>query len=214
MQESGILPRDSKHNKRFDWNDLFEIALYVLAAVCFVYFFIHGNTPKYVQPILIAAVLGAIRAVQKFSKVQFFPALRFSILAFIFITMFLAKEFDYYSKIPSLDKIEHLISGVVLFFLGLLHFKHINKDVEGLKVNDKSGIYYGLFFSVAMAGGWEIFEFTTDKIFGMTSQNNSLNDTMMDIICGTIGAVITCVVYRLKIRRNSSAKEPAAVRNH
>jgi hypothetical protein len=53
-----------------------------------------------------------------------------------------------------------------------------------------------------MAGCWEIFEFTTDRLFGLYSQNGSLVDTMVDIICGTVGAGGTALYLALKAERH------------
>ena len=47
-------------------------------------------------------------------------------------------------------------------------------------------VVFSLLFAIACAGVWEIWEFSTDQIFGFTAQNNSLHDTMWDIICGTV----------------------------
>lgn len=55
-------------------------------------------------------------------------------------------------------------------------------------------------FSVACAGIWELWEFATDSIFGLTAQNGSLNDTMWDIICGTIGGMISCTFIYIHIK--------------
>ncbi|WP_307400343.1 hypothetical protein [Paenibacillus anaericanus] len=87
------------------------------------------------------------------------PALRFSVLIFITITMMLANLFNMYAVIPYLDKIEHLLSGA-----------------------------------------WEIYEFVVDHLFGLHSQNASLTDTMLDIICGTVGAVVSSIYLLYKAR--------------
>lgn len=182
--------------RKFDFNDYFEAALYILAAVCFLYFLPKGNKPKIFQPILIIAVLTLIKVIKNILKLDFFPALRFSMLAFIFVAMFLANEFDFYSLIPGLDKIEHLFSGVILAFIGLVVFEYINRNERSLKISPSTKLFFSLFFSIAMAGCWEIYEFTTDHLFGLRSQNNSLLDTMTDIICGTVGAIIAYIYLR------------------
>lgn len=183
-------------------NDLFELALFVLAAVCFVYFLIKGIAPKMWQAVLIAGVLILIRILIKMTKTTMFAALRFCVLLFIFVTMFLANEFGFYSVIPYLDKVEHLFSGVILCFVGLLIYEKAS-DLEKSPVNSsaKVAIWLSLFFSVAMAGVWEIYEFTTDHWFGLNSQNGSLMDTMTDIICGTIGAVLTSIYLVIQAKR-------------
>ncbi|MDD9268148.1 hypothetical protein ACFPES_14010 [Paenibacillus sp. GCM10023248] len=183
-------------------NDLFELALYVLAAVCFVYFLIKGNMPKVWQAVLITAVLLLIRLVVRLTKTTMFAALRFCVLLFIFIAMFMANEFGFYSVIPYLDKFEHLFSGVILCFIGLLIYeKASDKENKTVTLSAKVAIWLCLFFSVAMAGVWEIYEFTTDHLFGLHSQNNSLLDTMTDIICGSIGAVLTSLYLVVQAKR-------------
>ena len=57
---------------------------------------------------------------------------------------------------------------------------------------------FSIFFAMAVAGGWEIWEFTTDQLLGFASQNNSLIDTMLDIICGTVMGVITNIPIYLQ----------------
>jgi uncharacterized membrane protein YjdF len=192
-----------RNKRKHDFNDYFEGFLYLLAIICFVYFFFKGNMAKTFQPILIVAVLIFLRILIKALKVEVFFALRFSILTFIFVAMFLANEFGFYSIIPGLDKIEHLFSGVILTFVGLLVFNHINRRENIIKVSPITITLFSLFFSITMAGCWEIYEFTTDKIFGLKSQNGSLLDTMFDIICGTIGAVITSVYLHQKVRKKT-----------
>ncbi|TJY41273.1 hypothetical protein E5161_12625 [Cohnella pontilimi] len=175
-------------NRKDAWNDRFELALYILAVVCFVYFLIRGNPEKVFHAALTMFVLLGIRLVARWTKTAMFPALRFSVLLFLFVTMFVAKQFGFYSVIPYLDKIEHLFSGVILSFVGLLMYRKMDQAGQAAVVNWRLAVWFSLFFAVAMAGCWEIFEFTTDRLFGLNSQNGSLVDTMMDIICGTVGA--------------------------
>ncbi|OCT14495.1 hypothetical protein A8709_27225 [Paenibacillus pectinilyticus] len=189
-----------KHKDR--GNDLFEFAMYVLAAGCFIYFLVKGNGAKMFEAALIVAVLLLIRLVVRLTKTTLFPALRFCILLFISVTMFIANEFGYYGVIPYLDKIEHLFSGVILCFIGLLIYSKAAGHQEGNQhPSSRVAVWLCLFFSIAMAGVWEIYEFTTDHFFGLNSQNGSLIDTMTDIICGTSGAIVTSVYLALKARQ-------------
>jgi uncharacterized membrane protein YjdF len=170
-----------------------ELAMYVLAAVCFVYYLVKGVQAKIVESVLIVVVLLGIRAVVKITKTTMFAVLRFSVLLFIFVTMFLANEFGLYRVIPYLDKIEHLFSGAILCFVGLLIYNKASVRDKTAVPGAKVAVWFSLFFAVAMAGVWEIYEFTTDHTFGLNSQNGSLVDTMTDIICGTIGAIVTSI---------------------
>lgn len=194
-----------KHKDR--WNDLFEFAMYILAAACFVYFLVKGNGAKMFEAVLIVAVLQLIRLVVRLTKTTLFTALRFCVLLFIFVTMFIANEFGYYGVIPYLDKFEHLFSGVILCFIGLLIYSKAAGHQDDADPSEHSSsriaVWLCLFFSIAMAGVWEIYEFATDHLFGLDSQNGSLLDTMTDIICGTSGAILTACYLALKARKRA-----------
>ncbi|OOP73310.1 hypothetical protein [Clostridium beijerinckii] len=181
-----------KTKRNYGFNDYFELFLYALAVICSIYFLIRGDMQRTLQPILIILVLTFIKVLINKSRIPISTGLRFSVLAFIFVTMFFANEFKGYSFIPYLDKIEHLSSWVILFYIGSLILELINKN-ETNKLNIKTIILFSLFFAIAMAGVWEIYEFTTDRLFGLRSQNNSLVDTIGDIICGSIGALFTSI---------------------
>ena len=60
-----------------------------------------------------------------------------------------------------------------------------------------------LIFSIAVmgAGVWEIYEFVSDGLIGNNAQifeglvgREALTDTMIDVICGTVGGIIGAVV--------------------
>ncbi|MBE6088513.1 MAG: hypothetical protein E7206_10830 [Clostridium beijerinckii] len=191
-----------KTKRNYGFNDYFELFLYALAVICSIYFLIRGDMQRTLQPILIILVLTVIKVLINKSRIPISTGLRFSVLAFIFVTMFFANEFKGYSFIPYLDKIEHLSSGVILFYIGSLILELINKN-ETNKLNVKTIILFSLFFAIAMAGVWEIYEFTTDRLFGLRSQNNSLVDTMGDIICGSIGALFTSIYTYKNFKVNS-----------
>lgn len=112
-------------------------------------------------------------------------------LVFIFFSMYLANVFDFYAFEPY-DKILHFSSGILLAFYGLVFCAHLTNGVSTLKGRNMIFIVFSLLFGIAAAGVWEIWEFTTDSLFGLTAQNGSLVDTMWDIICGTIASLISC----------------------
>ncbi|MCZ8511049.1 hypothetical protein O9H85_01075 [Paenibacillus filicis] len=65
----------------------------------------------------------------------------------------------------------------------------------------ENGRLFQLYFSVTMAGCWEIYEFTTDPLFRLQSRWGSLADTMSDIICGIAGGLATAVFYSVILIR-------------
>lgn len=196
----GITYRRPKHIMKQKLNTIFEIMLYVICGICLIYFTIRGVYSKSFQAGLIIAVLLLFRGLIKWTKSDLPSALRFSVLLFIAITMLIANLFNMYAVIPFLDKWEHLLSGVILCFAGVYLIKSMMQRKGVTDLPASIIIWFALYFSVAMAGCWEIYEFTTDHIFGLASQNGSLNDTMIDIICGTIGAIgaVLYLAYKSK----------------
>lgn len=187
-------------NVKHTINDYFEIILYVLALICFIYYFAIGiDRSKLKEPILVVTILISLRLVINKTNIDIFPILKFSYLCFIFIAMFLGVEFGFYSKFIYWDKFEHLLSGIILCFTGFTIFKYINRDTD-IQISTFAVTLFSLFFAVAMAGSWEIFEFTSDHLLGTFSQKGSLMDTMTDIICGTTGATATSIYLNYKLK--------------
>ena len=110
--------------------------------------------------------------------------------------MYFVNVLDFYGIVPYYDKILHISSGVILGIISIIVYFHFTKE-DFRKLSPLFAVLFCILFTMAIAGGWEIWEYTTDKIFGLTSQRNSLDDTMTDIICGTIGGIVTAVpIYR------------------
>ncbi len=192
--------QETSRNQRF--NHLFEMILYFICGVSIIYFGVTGTYAKSYQAGLIILVLLLFRGLITFTKSELPPLLRFSVLIFITITTMLANLFDMYAVIPYLDKIEHLLSGVILFFVGqyILIKMARRKGLRSLPSNIIN--WFSFSFAVAMAGMWEMYEFAVDHLFGLHSQNGSLSDTMIDMICGTLGAIVASFCLFYKARRD------------
>ncbi|SDC16497.1 hypothetical protein SAMN02799630_00695 [Paenibacillus sp. UNCCL117] len=185
-------------------NDCFELVLYAATVISLVYFLLQGNSAKLMQAVFIVGTLLLLRIILKLTHTELFPVLRFSVLTFIFITMIFANFWGFYGVIPYLDKIEHLLSGFILCFVGLVIFKKLAKSELPSPLYASLASWFSLFFAVGMAGCWEIFEFTGDRLLGFHSQGGSLVDTMADIICCTVTAIPAALYIRLR----GAVKEP------
>ncbi|MCF0147745.1 MAG: hypothetical protein HUJ77_05025 [Clostridium sp.] len=111
---------------------------------------------------------------------------------FVFLSMYLASVWNFYS-ITNYDKFLHLLSGAIIAIIGYILFIYITNDISRKEMNPLTPAIFVILFATAAAGVWEIWEFTTDSLFGLSAQNNSLNDTMWDIICGTAVGIITAI---------------------
>ena len=59
---------------------------------------------------------------------------------------------------------------------------------------------FSMFFAIAGAGIWEIYEFTADNLLGINMQGDNTN-TMGDIISGTLGALTWFGIHTLVHKR-------------
>lgn len=170
--------------------NLFTMVALIITAICDFIFF---NGDKLFRVVLMAVTLWLMyfvykRTFLKKSRVSFY-------LLFIFIvgSMYLGSIFEFYEIIPMYDKILHLLSGVVASTIGFIIFLHITNG-EGMDIcKSYAPALFSIIFAIAAAAVWEIWEFSTDQLFGFLSQNNSLHDTMWDIICGSIIGIVSSI---------------------
>lgn len=170
--------------------NLFTMVALIITAICDFIFF---NGDKLFRVVLMAVTLWLMyfvykRTFLKKSRVSFY-------LLFIFIvgSMYLGSIFEFYEIIPMYDKILHLLSGVVASTIGFVIFLHITSG-KGMDIcKSYAPALFSIIFAIAAAAVWEIWEFSTDQLFGFLSQNNSLHDTMWDIICGSIIGIVSSI---------------------
>lgn len=123
-------------------------------------------------------------------------------IIFIFLSMYLASGLNFYA-IPNYDKFLHLLSGSVIAIIGYVLFLYLTNEKSRKEMKSLTAVIFVIIFATAAAGTWEIWEFTTDKLFGLNAQNGSLVDTMLDIICGTVVGIITSIpIYLHSIGKN------------
>ena len=151
---------------------------------------------KIVHTLFALAVLLSCWFILQKSRFRLPKAIYNLVVIFIFLAMFLGKVCGFYREFYYWDKFLHLISGMILAYIGYLIFYKLTREIDRKRLNPLLGVLFSLFFSISMAGVWEIHEFATDQLFGLDSQKNSLIDTMGDIIAGTIGGVlVTARIY-------------------
>lgn len=124
-------------------------------------------------------------------KLDMFNIRTYSItLIFILLSVFAGRSLGFYKRIPYWDKSLHFFSGFLIVIIAY----RIYEKLKGDSKNKLLKKVFGFFVGVSGAAFWEIFEFSCDKILGTTAQNNSLTDTMLDIILGTISSLIAVFI--------------------
>ena len=183
------------------FNYYYEKAMYLAAFVFFIVAVAKEDIFKAVTAATIVIILMSLNKLISFTKIKLPDAMMTAIYSFIVVAMFLADELGFYSKIPYLDKLEHLASGIILCCLAKVIYDHITAKDDQKSSNKLIPVLFCTFFAIAMAGCWEIFEFSLDHLFGLNCQRGSLWDTMTDIICGTSTSVLTGIYQYVSLTK-------------
>ena len=139
----------------------------------------------------------------------------------LFLTAVLGQYKGFYSTVEWYDAYLHLFGCIICVFLGYELTLALKRDKQPLApiVAAISGFGLSFFFAV----GWEIFEFISDTLTGLNSQNwacsNSeqllsffpnmepqryaLLDTMTDLMFGTVGSIIGGAVLLVYVYRKN-----------
>lgn len=87
------------------------------------------------------------------------------------------------------DTFLHLLSGIFLVFLGFDFFSRLDDDIR-TEIPKRFLFVYIVVFSMAGAALWEMYELTSDVVLNTTMQGNGNDDTMVDIIVGSLGGIL------------------------
>lgn len=127
----------------------------------------------------------------KITRVKITNGGRVTYTVFIFGTQWLGTYLRLYDSLIWWDIMLHFSSGILLGYVGILLLIWLDKD--NLTAGNNKLIMIVLFsFLVSISGAvfWEIMEFLSDTFIGSNTQLGSLQDTMEDMIYGTIGAAL------------------------
>ena len=152
-------------NGKLRYELIFEKLFFLLLIFAFIFGIVNKNSFIYLSSLLTVAVSLLIKLVFMYTKFKATPFLYFLSQLFIFLSMFLGRIVSIYSIFPYWDKFVHFYSGIILFFIGLAIFSTLCKS--DLNKNFSLIILFSIFFSISMAGLWEIYEFTTDALLNL-----------------------------------------------
>lgn len=187
--------------KKLSYDTIVTYIFLILVAITGVWDLIYRGGGKLPRIVLIIATVVGVRLFFKFTFLRKCKMLYVCIIVFIFFSIYLANVLDFYS-ITGYDKILHFASGFLIGIFGFAVYSYLfgvnNKKAKSLAV-----VFFVIIFCIAAAGAWEIWEFTTDQLFGLTAQNG-LQDTMYDIILGSLSGIIVSIPIYLytKGRKN------------
>ena len=137
-----------------------------------------------------------------FTKSDFDTAVIVAYQIFVFVSVVLGSIWRMYDIWTGYDFVIHFASGILVTFIA-------HSVLERSKNNKQSQSWhiFTIFAMAVMVGAlWEIWEFCWDGILGYNAQQHTglvgraaLMDTMLDLICDTIGAMIGCIITAIRM---------------
>ena len=153
---------------------------------------------------LIVMLLPAI--IEKRFSVDIPGGFEIILILFVYSGVYLGELRHFYDKFWWWDKMLHSFSGLILGNIGFLIVGYLtNSSKINIKRSPIFVAFFSFCFAVAMGAIWEIYEYSMDKSLGLFMQRGSLDDTMIDIILDTVGALIFAILgyfkHKDKLRR-------------
>jgi hypothetical protein len=102
----------------------------------------------------------------------------------------------YFTLYPYYDKVAHLVSGISIALIGFLGVIFLDRYWR-MGLTPLFIVGFTVIFGLALGAVWEIYEFSVDMVFGSplaVPMQNSLEDTMLDMIFVLIGSLIVAAV--------------------
>jgi hypothetical protein len=110
----------------------------------------------------------------------------------------------YVTYYPYYDKMAHLVSGTSIALIGFLGVIFLDRYWR-MNLTPLFIVIFTVTFGMALGGFWEIYEFAVDQVFGSpfsVPMQNSLADTMWDLIADLAGSTAVALVGVLYFRRH------------
>ena len=179
----GYLPK----NQRILW-----LTLRIVILCWGVYGLFHGSVVEFLEAIFAIIFTHLWDFFQIFGKKSFIIEVEAStqtmLSLFIFIAVCIGSTLNNRTTFEHFDIVTHCASGVLSAWFGY-DFANIIYRKRG-DLGPAMSSLFSLAFALSIAVGWEIYEFSMDKLYGMTLQKGN-TDTMVDFISCAVGAVIT-----------------------
>lgn len=153
---------------------------------------VRGDTFHYVLAFSSVLFVPVVWLFYKLFKLKPVNQLNTIIFAFIFLAYTIGEVLAGYYWIPHFDKVCHALSGTFTGILGIIMY-YVLKPGRRMERGDFAACtVFMLCFAMAIAGMWEIGEFTISLVTDLDPQwveGTGVTDTMTDMIACLIGAL-------------------------
>ncbi len=138
----------------------------------------------------------------------------FAIIVFVYLSLYLGDYHSFYSRFWWWDIFLHAGSGLILGFIGFLIVYILNTEQKiRLHMAPKFAALFSFTFSIALGAMWEMIEFVLDVILGSNMQKSGLQDTMLDLMLDTAGALVVSIFGYLYLKRGKAFLFDTILRN-
>lgn len=185
----GHLPKSQK---------ILWIILRIIIICWGIYGLFHGSVVEFLEAIFAVIFTHLWDFFQIFGKKSFIIEVGSSaqtvLNIFIFIAVVIGSTLNNRTAFRDFDIVTHCMAGFISAWFGY-DFANIVYRKRG-DLGPAMSSLFSLTFALALSVGWEIYEFSMDRIYGLTLQNSAPNteagliDTMVDFIMCAIGSVI------------------------
>jgi uncharacterized membrane protein YjdF len=151
---------------------------------------------------------------KKHWKISIADGTRLLYVLFLYAAIILGEVRNFYRDFPHWDTLLHTCSGIMLgsFGFALIDILNENKTIP-VKLNTWFVALFAFCFAVTLDTFWEVIEFVMDLLLDLNMQQYmtysgtvlvgkaALFDTMKDLVVDILGAVFSCTVGFLTLRK-------------
>ncbi|MDR1144243.1 MAG: hypothetical protein LBK77_08530 [Spirochaetaceae bacterium] len=157
-------------------------------------------------------------------KISIAGGIRLLYVLFLYAAIILGEVRNFYRNFPHWDTLLHTCSGIMLGSFGfeLIDILNENKTIP-VKLNKWFAALFSFCFAVTLDTFWEVIEFVMDLLMDLNMQQYStyggtvltgraaLFDTMKDLVVDILGAVFSCTVGFLALRKRETKNSQAGL---
>ena len=167
------------------------IVLSVYAVVAVAMYLPKGEYKKVFGGVLTLAFFAVPGLIEKMLKMEFPPALKITIILFIFGCQILGEVHCFYLRGWHWDKLMHATSGFIFAALGYALF-NIHRQKEPLPPLYLAAV--AVCFSIMVAVLWEFYEFGADRLLAIDMQKDTVINTISSVMLDPTNSNVPVVV--------------------
>ncbi|MCM3568917.1 membrane-spanning protein [Neobacillus mesonae] len=170
-----------------------SVLFIIFMAALFVYYLYKHDSSRWqvaVGGILVSALPLLLL---KLKEIPFNIPIIIGYYFFLFCTLYLGSISSFYLHHKWWDSTLHFYKGIYIGFIGLTLYKRLIPQNFRIDVSKWVLFIFVLSLAVLASVLWEIYEFIGDVTFTHTMQRGGNTDTMLDLIWGCAGGIVTAI---------------------